>query len=360
MLPKLRRRLLHHLFRFRYFAIGTFVGALILVLLRFTPSVVSFVKNFSLGSSIFWSVVTDRPLTLKEASGRTNILLLGIAGGDYEGATLTDTMIFSSVDLKTNDVTLVSIPRDLWVDSLKGKINSAHEIGEAKRKGGGLVLSKAVVSDTLGQPIHYVVLIDFSGFKKMVDLLGGLDIDVENAFDDYKYPIEGKENDFCDGDQEYLCRFEHLHFNQGLQYMDGEQVLKYARSRQAEGEEGSDFARSRRQQKVIFALKNKILSHETLLNPGKILAARKVLGENIASDIQPEEIDDFLKIAKKINTAQIETLALDTGDEKKGREGLLVNPPLDNYYGAWVLVPRSGDFEEIHKYLESQLSNTTN
>ena len=325
---------------------------------KIAPPVFTLLKNLSLGSSVLWSVVTSRPLSLKESDGRTNILILGVAGGEHEGARLTDSIIFSSVNPKTNEVTVVSLPRDIWVDSLKNKINSAYELGEEKQKGGGLVLTKAVVEDILAQSAHYTVLIDFSGFKKMVDLFGGIEVEVENTFDDYKYPIVGRENDLCEGDPEYKCRFEHLHFDKGRQFMDGERALKYVRSRQAEGKEGTDFARSQRQQKIIFALKQKILSYETLLNPGKILALKKILGENIVTDIQPSEIDDFFKITKKLNSAKIKTLTLDTGDEENGRDGFLVSPPSFQYSGAWVLVPRSGNWEEIQKYLASQLKES--
>lgn len=360
MPSKLRRRLLYRLPKLRYFFLGILAGILILGLFKVVPATFSFLKNLSLGSSIVWSVVTNQPLSLKETEGRTNILVLGIAGGDHEGANLTDTLIFLSVNLKTYKATMLSLPRDIWADSLKNKINTAYEIGEEKKPGGGLILAKAVVSDILGQQIHYMVLIDFTGFQKMIDLLGGVDIEVERAFDDYKYPIVGKENDLCDGDLEYQCRYEHLHFDQGLQHMDGQWALKYVRSRQAEGDEGTDFARSQRQQKVITVLKAKMLSQETILNPGKILSLKKVLGENILTDIQTSEIDDFLKITRKVNSTKINTLTLDTGDEKNGQAGFLVNPPVWQYDGAWVLVPRSGDWKEVQQYLNSQLSSGSN
>lgn len=355
MSSKLRRRLLRFLPRLRYFLMGGLVGILILGLFRLTPPAWQILRNFSLGSSIVWSVITDRPLNLKENSGRTNVLLLGRSGGELEGANLTDTIIFASTNLKTYETVVVSLPRDIWVDSLKSKINSTYEMGEEKRPGGGLILTKAVVSDLLGQPIHYAVLIDFSGFKKIIDLLGGVEIAVENTFDDYKYPLAGRENDPCDGDPTFQCRFEHLHFDQGIQHMDGERALKYARSRQAEGDEGTDFARSRRQQKALLALKNEILSRKTLLNLGKILALKRILGENMTTDISTSEIDDFVKIVRKQNSTKIKTLTLDTGDEKNGREGFLINPPSWVYDGAWVLVPRTGNFGEIQQYLKSQL-----
>lgn len=353
MLPRLRRRLFHFLPRFRYFLLGALAGIFLLVFWQMAPPFFIFLKNFSLGTSIFWSVVTKEPLNLKESHGRTNILLLGRPGGNHEGANLTDTLIFASLDLKSYDVVLVSLPRDIWVDSLKSKINAAYEFGEEKKPGGGLILTKAVVSDILGQPIHYAASIDFSSFTKIVDFLGGLEIEVEANFDDTKYPIEGKENDFCDGDPEYQCRYEHLHFDKGLELMDGQRLLKYVRSRQAEGEEGTDFARAARQRKVLLALKTKLFARETLLNPGKLLALQKFFGQSMVTDIPASEIDDFLKLAQKLDTAQIKTLVLDTGD--KERTGFLVNPPLWEYNGAWILVPRAGNWQEIQRYLGSQL-----
>lgn len=356
MPSKLRRRFFYYLPRLRYFIIGTLLGLIVLGLIKVIPPTFDFFKKFSFGPSMIWSVATNSTPRLKEAEGRTNILLLGRAGGDNEGADLTDTIIFLSVNLKTSEVTLVSLPRDIWAASLKDRINAAYEIGEDIRKGGGLILSKAIIDDLLNQPVHYAVLIDFSGFKKMVDLLGGLEIDVENSFDDYKYPIAGRENDLCDQDPEFSCRYEHLHFDKGPQFMDGERVLKYVRSRQAEGDEGTDFARSKRQQKVLLSLKNKILSRETLLNPGKILSLEKLVGESIVTDIQTSELDDFLKIARSQNLNKIKTLTLDAGDKEKGRQGLLINPPTSVYNGAWVLVPRSGDWQEIQNYIKSQLN----
>lgn len=353
---KLRRRFFYHWPRIRYFLVGILAGILLLGVFKIAPATLGLLQNISLGSSIFWSVVTDRPLSLKEDSGMTNILLLGKAGGNHEGANLTDTMIFASVNLKSYKVTLLSLPRDIWIPSLESKLNTAYEMGEEKKPGGGITLTKAAVSDILGQPIHYLLVIDFSGFTKIIDLLGGVEIDVENTFDDFKYPITGKENDSCEEDPEYLCRYEHLHFDRGLEHMNGDRALKYVRSRQAEGDEGTDFARSKRQQKVLLALKTKILSTETLLNPGKLLALKKELADNITTDISTSEIGDFLKIVRKVNLGQITTLILDTGDKEAGRDGFLMNPPTWEYDGSWVLVPRTGDWGEVQRYLSSQLS----
>lgn len=301
---------------------------------------------------------------LKLATNRVNILLLGIGGGTHDGPNLTDTIIFASLDPLKNKVTLVSIPRDLWVPDLQGKINTAYAIGEQKQNGGGLLLAKAAVQKIVGQPIDYGVRVDFSGFVKAVDLLGGIDIDVERSFDDYEYPAEGKEDDPCGHSEDELlslatassqldafpCRYIHLHFNKGKQHMNGTTALRYVRSRHALGPEGTDFARSKRQQKVIEAVRNKVLSVDTFLNPSKMVSLYNVLKDSVDTDIKQEDYDGFIQLAQKMKQAKIQSMPIDEGDSAAGRVGLLTTPSsLDDYDNEWVLIPQAGngDFSEI-------------
>jgi len=123
------------------------------------------------------SLITDSGLDSDR--GRTNVLLMGIGGRGHEGPDLTDTMILASVDKNAKDVVLISIPRDLWVPNLSAKINSAYAYGQDEKNGQGLDLAKETVSVLLGIPVHYAFRIDFNGFVRGVDLIGGLDIEVE-------------------------------------------------------------------------------------------------------------------------------------------------------------------------------------
>ncbi len=136
------------------------------------------------------------------------------------------------------------------------------------------MLAKDSVSVILGQPVHYAMSLDFASFVRIIDALGGLEVEVERSFDDYKYPIPGRENDQCLGEPstktaEFNCRYEHIHFNGGQNLMDGATALKFVRSRNGEGEEGTDFARSARQQKVINSIKQRLLSAEFIVKPWK-------------------------------------------------------------------------------------------
>src|SRR5579872_678678 len=212
------------------------IGAVIFV--KIWPSVSQFLPTAA-------HMVFHPGASLKEVNGKTNVLLLGIGGGSHDGPNLTDTLIFASIDWKKNTVTLVSVPRDLWVPSIDDpvkKINEAYAIG-------GMSDAKSTVSSVVGQPIQYGIRLDFQGFVDAINQIGGIDVNVQRALDDYNYPISGMEDDTCghspaeiqaftasasadtDTFTFFPCRFKHLHFDPGLQHMDGETALEFVRSR---------------------------------------------------------------------------------------------------------------------------------
>ncbi|MEK7534250.1 MAG: LCP family protein [Patescibacteria group bacterium] len=336
---------------------GVILAALFFLLILF--SLISS-KYFPLSSLLF-----NQKITLKKTDGRINLLLLGVGGGKHEGPNLTDTIIFVSIDSNKEKAVLVSIPRDLWTMDIKGRINTVY----AK---GGISMAKSFVSKIVGQPIDYVLRIDFDGVEKAISLLGGVDVYVSSAFDDYQYPISGKENDSCGHSDEELkslatassqldafpCRYLHLHFDKGLQHMDGEKALEFIRSRHATGDEGTDFARSKRQGELIKAIKDKAISLETLLNPAKIVNLYTVVKDSIDTNIKEDEFDDFIRLSTKMKNANIQNVVLDYGDEQKNRPGLLTHPETSyTYNNEWVLIPRvgNGDFSEIQKYVDCEI-----
>lgn len=143
--------------------------------------------------------------------------------------------------------------------------------------------------------------------------------------------------------------------------MDGGIALKFVRSRHAMGKEGSDFARSKRQEKVIQAFKDKIFSPGTLMNPVKVMNLLTILQDSITTDITEDEYDEFARLAQKMKNAKITSVIIDGGDEELGRFGLLINPPIGpEYNNAWVLSPRigNGNFTEIASYIDCTLKET--
>ncbi len=327
--------------------IGVFL-ALFAVLFFLAVKVVYFSRGFMTTTGItpttLMRLVFDSGADLHPIDGRVNILLLGIPGGTHDGTDLTDTILVLSFHQKNQSLAMISVPRDIWSDTLKDKVNSAYHYGEQKKKGGGLVLAKAIISDVVGLPLQYALVLDFSGFKKIIDLVGGVEINVEKSFTDNEYPVPGKENDECNGDPLYACRYESLHFEAGAQVMDGDRALKYVRSRHAEGNEGSDFARGRRQQEMLLALKTKLLSKDIYLHPQEIEKLYAAFDE--ATDMDAN-IGELMTIGKMfIQTTKENTKRISLEDH-------LYTPP-SSWYGRYVLLPKES-FDAIHAYIKSSL-----
>ena len=285
---------------------------------------------------------------IKSQEGRVNILILGKGGVGHAGADLTDTMMIASVSLNNRSVNLISIPRDIWIAEIRAKINSAYYWGKEKSEfGGGLSFAKKNVEVLTGLPINYALVLDFSSFRGIVDALGGVKIDVVASFTDNLYPIEGREEDTCDGDKEFKCRYETVYFEKGVNNMDGTTALKFVRSRNGDNNENTDIAREARQQKVISAIKSKILSKSTLLNPFKLFKVWKVVESSIETDINfPSMIvlgREMLKVDGNIKSSVVP-------DE------ILISPPKSQRYDyQYVFVPRAGDWSELQSWIKTIL-----
>lgn len=303
-------------------------------------------------------ILRDPTVALLASEGRTNILILGKGGADHEAPDLTDSMMVVSLSHENNKVSMISIPRDVWIDSMKAKINSAYYYGEQKVSRGGVVLARDAVYQVTNLPIHYTLLVDFQGFQEVVDLLGGVDIEVERAFTDEKYPVESEErrakNEEPEADQKSPTPvYETVAFEKGLQHMNGATALKFARSRNSTDlEEGTDFARAKRQQKILIAIAKKLRQKETVTNLSLLRELRALFGRYVLGDLGDEALLALGRIGVDVNISDIQHIGLDSTNA----DGLplLVNPPVKKY-GQWVLEPRTGKWDEIHEYIKDQL-----
>lgn len=329
------------------FPLGIFVFVLAIFLspiFKYLPATIDLGKGFLFGST----------KELRSQDNRTNVLILGLGGPKNEPSGLTDTIIFFSIDHANKNSLLLSLPRDIWIPQMRAKLNTAYYYGN-RSEGLGMEWTKGFISEILGQPIHYTVVVSFDGFVKTIDLLGGVSINVEKGFTDARYPIPGKEDDPCGDDPETLCRYETVSFSEGRQYLDGKTALKFARSRHAEGEEGTDFARSARQQKVALAIKNKVLSPRFLLNPFKVSQMVDLVTNSLETDVPQSHLGPLVRLFLNLDKAKIrsEVLSESTSEDKK--LGLLVNPPIAEYDGQWVFVPRDGTWGEAKAWVKNLL-----
>lgn len=283
-----------------------------------------------------------------EDAGRVNILLLGNGGLGHDAPDLTDTMIIASIDTVHHTVSMLSIPRDLWVQvpgAGTSKINAAFEIGKYNEAGkidntnnntkavlAGFTKADEVVKDVMGIDIHYNMLINFTSFKQSVDAVGGVTVNVPEQLYD---PTMAWEN----GRNPILAMA-------GAQVMDGTKALMYVRSRHT----SSDFARSERQRAVLLALKSKVLTAGTLSNPLKVSGLINAFGDNMVTDMSLAEGMRAYDLGKKIDNSKIQNVDLVTPPNN-----LVTTSSIQN---VSIVVPRAGMFEynAIQQYIQ-QLFN---
>lgn len=334
-----------------------------------------------------------------------NFLLMGFGGEGHDGPYLTDSMMVFHIDLKKNTISLISLPRDLWVklptktkEVFHSKINSIYQMGMYEWKNfpgvkvaktGTPQLVKDAVQTVTGLTIDNVVTVDFTGFAKSVDALGGIDVKVQKTFDDYEYPIEGKDKDLCGKDEDFAkiekflkpgydeeekkrlfaekpeletffkniteepkdafpCRYEHLHFDAGMTHMDGETALKYVRSRHSL-QDGTDFGRAARQQQFVQAVKDKVLNVGIV---AKIFPLMEEMKQHITTDVGGDDIKKFLAEAKDAKNYRIISIHMSDSDYLRSSF---------SDYGGYILIPRTGEdnWKEVHAMIKNGILEIT-
>ncbi|MCL4338266.1 LCP family protein [Patescibacteria group bacterium] len=361
---------------------ATFIFLLFRNMQTIFPSLVGSGNNFA-GIN---ATVTPEPPTIDESirSGKPiDILLLGYGGPNHDGPYLTDSMILLHIDIQNKRISLISIPRDLWLklpiekgsSGTYEKINSAYVIGmddrtypnkpqEYKSTAGVGNMVKYAVKTVTGFDVQRFAALDFDGFVQAVDALGGVDVSVPVTFDDFEYPVEGKENDLCDHKPEELptltqelitispeqifpCRFEHIHFDSGLQHMDGSAALKFVRSRHSEVG-GSDFGRSSRQRNFMEGVKNKVISLGLIQ---KLLPLYNSLSGHVQTDLTLSEIGTLLSKADNFSKFEIRSVGL------SDQNMLHYTFSSD---GQYILSPKGGtdSWDVVQKWIKNEIDAT--
>ena len=235
---------------------------LLLALILLVPSA----GGLAAGGYALWQWTATLP--------RTNVLILGLDRRPEQGIVVrSDTMMLMTIQPPGPRIALLSIPRDLYVE-IPGhgtsRINTAHLWGENEFEGGGPALSMQTVAQNFGVPVHHHVRVDFDGFRAIVDAAGGIDVVVEEPIVDDAYPT----------DDYGTTRIE---IPAGLQHMDGETALRYARSRHR----SSDFDRARHQQQILTALARRLLESEVW---PELPAIYQVVMDNVDTDLTPQDL----------------------------------------------------------------------
>jgi polyisoprenyl-teichoic acid--peptidoglycan teichoic acid transferase len=277
------------------------------------------------------------------ANQRINILLLARGGSGNDNPNYTDTILVVSIRPASGEVTVISLPRYLWVaipapvsGFVEGKLYSAYSLGVSgdarflrpqwQTPTGAGDLAAATVAETIGQPIDYWVAIDPDGLAAVIDALGGVRLTVPYALDDSQYPLDGTDQTV------------HIHFDAGAQTLTGKQAVQYSRSRLST----SDTDRSRRQELVLAALLH-TLRHP---QPGiGVLTAAAPVAQGLRTNLRPVQIRELAKLAARVDEANIRSMTLDDSGLLEDESG----PAGD------VVVPVDGSYLALQQFVAAQL-----
>lgn len=296
------------------------------------------------------------------------ILLLGYGGAGHPGGYLTDAIQVLYLDLNRSTAYLISVPRDLYLkfdDGHGAKINTAAAYFSRNSKNiivDGAKPMENLLGKLLGININYFIGVDFVGFQRAVGLhLKSLDVEVAETLDDPWYPVEGKELEPCgktdkeikeltvrysgfDLEKQFPCRYEHLLYKAGSQKMEAGEALKYARSRH--GSSLGDISRNKRQQEVLTAVKNKMIS---LGFAGDLPAFFRDISDNIETDIDLGIVKSLAPLVKSSANFKNKYINLGTGN-------VLAS---GNIGGASVIVPKEGfdKWNKIREFITTEINS---
>ena len=224
-------------------------------------------------------VVVAASLPASSSSDAITVLLLGLDARSGEGLMArSDAIVVARIDPDLQRVALLSLPRDLWVSIPgvgEGKINSAYFIGEQTQE--GAALARDTVSQAIGVKIDHVAVIDFTGFRSLIDALGGVPVDVPKELYDPQFPTD---------DYGYTV----AHFMPGTEVMNGDRALMFSRIRHPD----SDFERMRRQQLVLLGIVRRLRQRGIIQNLHEADTITESIRPFIHSDISTKTILELL------------------------------------------------------------------
>jgi len=276
---------------------------------------------------------------------RLTFLILGLDQRPDDDSLLTDTIILASINVNTGDYLLFSIPRDLWLDQLKTKINALYYYGRKKDPNDGSKLVKEELEEIIGQPIDHVLVLKMSDLSGLIDLVGGVKIDVERSFTDNEFPKD-------DGSYQTMT----VQFEAGEQIFNGEKALQYMRSRKSEDAiEGTDDARQKRQKKVILALKSNLFgSKKIFLNPEKMGLLYRFFTEEmeVYPKISTQKLASFWQVAFRLRKGEQDELEIPWREEEERK---LLFSSKDPIHNTWILKPEDPSWQEIKDFYQNNL-----
>ncbi len=270
-----------------------------------------------------------------QTKNHKNILLLGIDSIEGRGDVrpLTDTMTLLSINLETGKIVSLPFPRDLWSETYQTKINALYAYGIDRYPGHPEQFPTEAITEMTNVPIHHTVVISLDQVSQLIDLLGGIKVNVETGFVDPQFPRPGVDVAIERDPEKLYMRVE---FQPGEQIFTGEQALQFIRSRHSGDDEGDDVARARRQQLVMASLLQTITHPRTLTNPKIVGSLYKWYRSHFAETISVPEAIATVRMLLPVRR-QIVFEGASLGIYPDDPQGALEHPPVSaQYQNQWV------------------------
>ena len=273
---------------------------------------------------------------LESLERKTTFLILGtdMVSGREDSSELTDSILLLTLNTDNNQINTISLPRDLYNDAYQTRINALYYYGKDRYPNNPEQFTEEVLEEMLNIEIDHTIVLRIEDLEELIDMMGGVEVTVPVAFTDPEFPRSGVDVS-VETDPEIL--YETISFEVGPQKMDGSTALKYMRSRHSDNDEGTDNARSKRQQLVLESLAAEL---KTIRDPNIIGKLYRFYLDSFEKYISIEEIiaivtplydnlitDDNFEI--KFNNQQ---LNIYPGNP----EGVIYNPPSWQTQGEWL------------------------
>jgi len=313
----------------------------------------------------FLSSKTNRPffyfpktiisaLKLPPTTEKPNFIILGVdKRNDWlEKTETTDTIIFSELDPQRAKIHLFSLPRDLWSYFTGTKINQIYPLALDKNNPEDKFefISQNFASIS-GQPINRVLILSTENLKQLADLLGGVDLYLENGFKDELYPNEAYIQNPDSGAPIYTT----VEFKSGWVHLDGTNITEFVRSRKSADTAaagGTDLGRIERQQLLINTLIDKLKS--SLVNNPLIIFKLYQFWGTLEHNFSDTELISYLyHYRQSLNNLQIIRHPISIGDDPKIN---LIYHPQKFINSQWVYLPQDKDYLSLKQYISQSLN----
>lgn len=281
-----------------------------------------------------------------------NFVVLGLDKRDdlLEKTSVTDTIMFISLNLKTQRINTISIPRDLWFYDINSKVNEIYPLSQSEPN--QLQFIKDKFQQLTGQPINHIVVFTTENLIKFVNLIGGVDLVLDNGFIDTQYPNP----EYIKNPDTNVSKYKTVEFKSGLIHLDASNITEFVRSRKG-GETvstgGTDLARTKRQQLLVEAILNKVKTGQFVDKNLNLPKLYNFWDKEIIKDILDKDILNILTIVGE-NISKLTLNKIDIPIGTNSKNGVIYHP--NRFINKqWVFIPSDKDYKSFQQFISNSL-----